>query len=389
MNGQNFGLLSTCCGSDSDQSLNSPLREEEIISSRFRVMLSRNSPCMQTPMVHSHRADPGNIFLPYTYSMTNLRIALGDRFFHNGNFLAPFPAAVKECGKRKLRKRSPQLSEQYKRNPHKVLEIMRKIGIGRGRSSILPAWMTASEDAHPGSMATTGPTDRDTLYAKVQKPEEGNPIDTLVEVTEASVGSSNSCKKRPRRVLSSCGRGDRPESLAEGWLDAYDSLYDRKYYYNPTTGERKWEVPQMTGKEAVSSLPPGWQSAYDPTTGRVYYYNVSLNVTQWEHPQQTNRAQVKRNNEEKSDGSCVPLFLPSKTWEGPRQGYVDSSDSQLNCSSASARPKVPPHYTIRSMRGTPVRERRKKGGGMDPMDPSSYSDAPPGTWGAGLESARK
>lgn len=119
------------------------------------------------------------------------------------------------------------------------------------------------------------------------------------------------------------------QELPKGWFSAVDDRYQTTYYYNPSTGERAWDLPQP--------LPPGWGEAKDTSQDKVYYYNIYSRETQWNRPEK-------------------PAMRPQ-----PPATAAPLSKSRVK-------------------KGQDV---------LDPMDPSSYSDAPRGDWTTGLEAARK
>lgn len=62
--------------------------------------------------------------------------------------------------------------------------------------------------------------------------------------------------------------------LATGWERTSDQVSGKVYYFNRSTGERKWDPPTI--------LPDGWKSAKD-NAGKEYYYH-SNGDTRWEKP---------------------------------------------------------------------------------------------------------
>ncbi|KAF1335358.1 Ww domain-binding protein 4, partial [Globisporangium splendens] len=77
-------------------------------------------------------------------------------------------------------------------------------------------------------------------------------------------------------------------------------VYQTPYYYNRSTGESSWEVPEgyaesESGAVAddgeqgaavkASSLPPKWRKYFDDSAGKPYYYDEANGVTQWEEPE--------------------------------------------------------------------------------------------------------
>lgn len=69
------------------------------------------------------------------------------------------------------------------------------------------------------------------------------------------------------------------------WAEATDPASGRTYYYNATTGETSWEVPEGYVPKSASADPGDWQELSDPTSGKPYYYNAKTGVTQWDKPE--------------------------------------------------------------------------------------------------------
>lgn len=138
--------------------------------------------------------------------------------------------------------------------------------------------------------------------------------------------------------------------LPPGWLEAVDMKHGHTYYYNANLGKSSWVRPTKKDAHVIGvtvaaaapvTLPPGWKAAIDPATKRTYYCNQAMNVRTWEPP--------------------VKVIIPV-------------------------------HNAV-PVRAAPVAAGRKRQrvaqGGIDPMDPASYSDAPVGNWGAGLNSTKE
>lgn len=231
------------------------------------------------------------------------------------------------------------------------------------------------------------------------------------------------------------------------WFEAFDQNYKHPYWYNPSTGERSWTrpgAPAAAGAPAPAAaavaaapapavahqgpqLPAGWASGVDPATGCTYYYNAAHGVTQWEPPGATAAGAAAAGR---------AGFERAEKFEGARPGYVFKKgpsglgyylDHGLKGSSATGSGRISsgadaaalhprPSITSAPEPGAPRKTRqeqiaeaqvarnmalKRRGGGggggrgarrgdeFDPMDPSSYSDAPKGGWGSGLESSRK
>ena len=84
--------------------------------------------------------------------------------------------------------------------------------------------------------------------------------------------------------------------VAKGWDEAVDPSSGKKYYFNRSTGETKWENPLLEKKEksteevAKSSegdeaLPDGWAATKDASTDKTYYYHAASGKTQWTKPE--------------------------------------------------------------------------------------------------------
>uniref|UniRef100_A0A8D2JQD8 Polyglutamine-binding protein 1 n=1 Tax=Sciurus vulgaris TaxID=55149 RepID=A0A8D2JQD8_SCIVU len=82
----------------------------------------------------------------------------------------------------------------------------------------------------------------------------------------------------------------------------------------------------------LEGLPPSWYKVFDPSCGLPYYWNVDTDLVSWLSPHDPN-------------------------------SVVTKSAKKLRSSNAVA---------------------SRKDDELDPMDPSSYSDAPRGTWSTGL-----
>uniref|UniRef100_A0A671DMR1 Polyglutamine-binding protein 1 n=1 Tax=Rhinolophus ferrumequinum TaxID=59479 RepID=A0A671DMR1_RHIFE len=82
----------------------------------------------------------------------------------------------------------------------------------------------------------------------------------------------------------------------------------------------------------LEGLPPSWYKVFDPSCGLPYYWNVDTDLVSWLSPHDPN-------------------------------SVVTKSSKKLRSSNAVA---------------------SRKDDELDPMDPSSYSDAPRGTWSTGL-----
>ncbi|KAK7278989.1 hypothetical protein RJT34_24030 [Clitoria ternatea] len=209
--------------------------------------------------------------------------------------------------------------------------------------------------------------------------------------------------------------------LPPGWVEAKDPGSGQCYYYNESIGKSQWEKPHeaiFTEKSPSSlHLPENWVEALDETTGHKYYYNTKTHISQWQRP---NLAQeVVSNHPDMSVGggydqsSNLQRCLGCGGWgvdlvqawgycnhctrvlNLPQCQYLSSSLN--NQPSSAANPcEISDKKTSkqRSSSKPPFDKGGRKGGKkrtydeddeLDPMDPSSYSDAPRGGWVVGLK----
>lgn len=117
-------------------------------------------------------------------------------------------------------------------------------------------------------------------------------------------------------------------------------------------------------------LPEGWWSYVDPRTGVPYYYNARTGQTQWEWP---------REGDPKARGAS------SQAQDAKRKRVL--RDPHRSTSVVEREPT-----TLRKSNATwehgrtsrRAKDKTTKRSVHDPMDPSSYSDAPQGGWSRGL-----
>ncbi|KAG6490406.1 hypothetical protein ZIOFF_051702 [Zingiber officinale] len=214
--------------------------------------------------------------------------------------------------------------------------------------------------------------------------------------------------------------------LPIGWIEAKDPATGSSYYYNEKTGERQWEIPSANDsyKVALSQhpLPDDWQEAIDNSTGQTYYYNVKTHISQWERPA-SSRLHCSQNsvhnvthghyfrtehlypNQVKRCMGCGGWGLGLvQDW-----GYCNHCTRFLSLSypsfvkyelheyfvmphvifTGSGGKAIPKHRSSKPPLGKGNRRDRKRtfseDDELDPMDPSSYSDAPRGGWVVGLK----
>ncbi|CAK7339900.1 unnamed protein product [Dovyalis caffra] len=216
--------------------------------------------------------------------------------------------------------------------------------------------------------------------------------------------------------------------LPPGWVEAKDPASGASYYYNKKTGETQWERPIDTpsATQTPSPLPvlKDWVEALDESTGHKYYYNTKTHVSQWEHPNSSQLAsqcshitysgnasgwnQDNRLSEPKKCLECGGWGVGvvqawgycnhcTRVLKLPQCQYIMSilNNQQQNNNLANSKDDLDKNAPKqRSNWKPPVgkgnrKESRKRAYNdddeLDPMDPSSYSDAPRGGWVVGLK----
>lgn len=219
-----------------------------------------------------------------------------------------------------------------------------------------------------------------------------------------------------------------PGNLPPGWIEARDPENGAVFYHHASSGKSQWEKPtEVAPTTTVFATPPpleDWIEAFDESTGQKYYYNRKTNVSQWEPPgaQQQVTAQhyetivspsvINVNLEDKS--STFPRCMGCGGWGlGLVQswGYCDHCTRLQNLPQnqyLSASAEIHKHATgsgnQEDSEKTPSKQRSdtkpppwkgykkdnkkrafSEDDELDPMDPSSYSDAPRGGWVVGLK----
>ncbi|OMO97738.1 hypothetical protein CCACVL1_04476 [Corchorus capsularis] len=216
--------------------------------------------------------------------------------------------------------------------------------------------------------------------------------------------------------------------LPPGWVEAKDPSTGASYYYNESIGKTQWERPAETSLSAhfafAKQLVGDWVEAVDETTGHKYYYNTKTNTSQWECPDLLQSVVAghpgSRASENIVDGNLASQSRNLDKCMGcggwgvglvqvwgycnhctrvlnlPQRRYLSSMDNQQH-DSKLATTKVnyankPPTQRCngKSLTGKGNRKEKRKhvhndDDELDPMDPSSYSDAPRGGWIVGLK----
>ncbi|KAL3845497.1 hypothetical protein ACJIZ3_002900 [Penstemon smallii] len=231
-------------------------------------------------------------------------------------------------------------------------------------------------------------------------------------------------------------------NLPPGWIETRDPESGAVFYYNESLGISQWEKPEDAASRSVlatrpdtssaasipvlatPSLPEDWIDAFDETSGQKYYYNRKTNVSQWEHPggqQQATSQQYDRMVSTNAMGGNLgdqPPMLPKcigcggwgvglvQSWgycnhctrlsNLPQSQYLSATveNKQHTASAATNRDSEQKSSNNKSSLKPPFgrghkKENKKRAHSeddeLDPMDPSSYSDAPRGGWVVGLK----
>ncbi|KAJ9185078.1 hypothetical protein P3X46_004750 [Hevea brasiliensis] len=215
--------------------------------------------------------------------------------------------------------------------------------------------------------------------------------------------------------------------LPSGWVEAKDPTSGSTYYYNESIGKSQWERPiemsSITQMPSPLLLLEDWVEALDETSAQKYYYNTKTNVSQWEHPisSQIVASQQRCNISDSGNHGWNDQSSERKKCLGcggwgvglvQEWGFCNHCTRVLNlaqCHSSTSsfnnqqrtsnlgnvkRDFDKKDSKQRSNLKPPVakgnrRESRKRAyiedDELDPMDPSSYSDAPRGGWVVGLK----
>ncbi|KAJ6912475.1 hypothetical protein NC651_015015 [Populus alba x Populus x berolinensis] len=209
-------------------------------------------------------------------------------------------------------------------------------------------------------------------------------------------------------------------------VEAKDPASGASYYYHGSTGKTQWERPtdMPSTTWTPSPLPhlEDWVETLDETTGHKYYYNTKTHVSQWQHPKSSqlasqhshisysgNASSGNQDNRSSKPKKCIECggwgLGVVQTWgycnhctrvlNLPQCQYMMSNlnNQQQNLANSKGdleknAPKQRPNWKPPVGKGN-RRESKKRAYNdddeLDPMDPSSYSDAPRGGWVVGLK----
>lgn len=217
------------------------------------------------------------------------------------------------------------------------------------------------------------------------------------------------------------------QELPPGWVEAKEPTTGASYFYHQSTGVSQWDRPggavNTVQHQAAPSLPENWEEAIDESTGQKYYYNTKTHATQWEPPTSVNPGVVPH---APTNAAVQPAAQNADLWNPhvqrclgcggwgvglvqpwgycnhctrvqnlPFQQYPSYPNNTVHSSSTNA-PKSQGNVAAkdRSSSKPPFgkanrkdhrKRNRPEDDELDPMDPSSYSDAPRGGWVVGLK----
>lgn len=220
-----------------------------------------------------------------------------------------------------------------------------------------------------------------------------------------------------------------PATLPPGWIESRDPTSGCVFYYNEKSGKSQWGRPIGTSlnSQPPSStfLPDDWQEVLDETSGCKYYHNSKSNISQWEHPGSSQNSALGHQGTIDSGDAAKPKFSDQSFEQkkcfgcgGWGVGLVQSWGYCSHCTRILNLPECQylsmyrasqyqatngetntedlgqgfskPRSTTKPPLGKGNKKDSKKRAHaeddeLDPMDPSSYSDAPRGGWVVGLK----
>ncbi|KAL3700471.1 hypothetical protein R1sor_018493 [Riccia sorocarpa] len=224
----------------------------------------------------------------------------------------------------------------------------------------------------------------------------------------------------------------------------YNQATGKSQWERPTN--KSAVPPPPPPPPAPSPLPPDWEETTDVNTGRKYYYNSKTNESSWERPKGVGASAVAKKQEattvDSASNGVASKFKKCAGCGGWGRGLVQAWNYCNHCTrvlkievppqngakrssfattvattdSVHEEPQIEPEFKhkwqadiaaaveaenvkrdprqrlgLKPPTGKPHRKDQKRrtppeSDELDPMDPSSYSDAPRGGWGVGLKS---
>ncbi|CAI9156513.1 unnamed protein product, partial [Rangifer tarandus platyrhynchus] len=119
----------------------------------------------------------------------------------------------------------------------------------------------------------------------------------------------------------------------------------------------------------LEGLPPSWCKVFDPSRGLLYYWNVDTDLVSWLSPHDPNSVVTRSAKKLRSSNADAEEKLD--------RGHEKSDREESKERRHHRREELAPYPKSKKAASRKDEE-------LDPMDPSSYSDAPRGTWSTGL-----
>ncbi|KAI3389561.1 hypothetical protein SNEBB_005256 [Seison nebaliae] len=155
----------------------------------------------------------------------------------------------------------------------------------------------------------------------------------------------------------------------------------------------QWSMFKFQPKETVSKiqqlyrikypLTDDWREVPDPKTSRIFYWNINDNKVSWLPPAHPKHVTITP----PSKSLFVLSFMESDpTYKNDKNHLDDIHRNKMSRISINFNTNYKPNTTsiIKKEDEQPKRKVREKRPQVDPLDPSSYSDIPIGTWESGL-----
>lgn len=139
------------------------------------------------------------------------------------------------------------------------------------------------------------------------------------------------------------------------------------------------------------ALPQGWYRVPDPASGASYYWNTTSNQVSWLHPLDPS-AEItlpasminKENDSEVQPNMEIPVPPAPPGVDSGQQEKESTLSIGKHPSLIKGSQKRQEAAIKRRQTEKELRNEKRAREELDPMDPSSYSDAPRGSWTSGL-----
>ncbi|EDV25875.1 uncharacterized protein TRIADDRAFT_55399 [Trichoplax adhaerens] len=141
----------------------------------------------------------------------------------------------------------------------------------------------------------------------------------------------------------------------------------------------------QTTNPNLHHLPPPWQMLHDANSGCPYYWNTATNEVSWTLPKELDSSLLPSTPPQPTLATPIPTHEalghdPNYTFKMPEKPDINRRQQ------AKDRPKP---YTKQNPRRRDHQYKPRSSDELDPLDPSSYSDAPRGNWSSGIKAEGK